>query len=328
MKFAETDVLGEHERVLGSDIGSLLTKRPDVSVEVRNPGIIRAIHENTLKVAVSWSGIAGDCGYKIPAFLFNLPEQTMRHLTRDEASYRRMLASRQIRRSCDRLTVTPGGYCQSTALAFDNRRPLPPFLPVLRGEDMVFGQVLKYCQPDAAIAYQPTTLLHVPQVARENSGEVLAGIARHRSQTGLIVALLQQAAGATRSTGPLDIVVLANRAGEILKSELFEIFSLSNLRSETEQMIRSNFVQLFAHPDAPAFWRRDVATLIRTLDDATGTQEYIYPAELSMSHPPAARAQILKDVIAGYFDLLAAWPALWSAAVRLRERGITPARML
>lgn len=89
------------------------------------------------------------------------PPTTQASSTANESAYRRMLASRQIHRSCDRLTITPAGYCQSTALAFDNRRPLPPFLPVFRGEDLIFGHMLKLFQPNLAIAYQSTCVLHV-----------------------------------------------------------------------------------------------------------------------------------------------------------------------
>lgn len=328
LKFTATDVLDEHERVLGSDLGSLLATKPDVAVEIRHPGVLRSIQENSPRIVLSWNGIAGDCGYRIPGFLFSLPEPAMRHFTRDEAAYRRMLASRQIHRSCDRLTITPGGYCQSTALAFDNRRVLPPFLPVFRGEDMVFGHVLKLFRPDAATAYQPTSLLHVPPSVRENSPAFLSGIAQHRSQTGLVLTLLQLALGPAPTAGAPDIGRVAKRAKEILRDEFFGIFALSNLRGETEQMLRSALAQRFAHPEAPGFWHRDLEAIIRALNDATDTQAYIYPEELNRSHAPAERAQVLQDVLAGYLDLLDAWPALWAAAMKLRERGITVARKL
>ncbi|MEN9663065.1 MAG: hypothetical protein RL324_2014 [Verrucomicrobiota bacterium] len=326
LTFTATDLLGEHERVLGSDIGSLLTEKPDVAVEIRHPAVLRAIQENAPRIALSWNGIAGDCGYRIPGFLFNLPEPAMQRFTQNEDSYRRMLASRQIHRTCDRLTITPGGYCQSTALAFDNRRPLPPWMPVFRGEDMIFGHVLKLFQPNAAIAYQPTSLLHVPEVARTHSGDFLTGIAEHRSQAGLILALLQLSANAAKQSGPPDLGTLARRAREILDGDLFELLATSTLHTEAEQIIRTSLAQLLARPAAPAFWRKDLESIIRALRTVTTTQTYIYPAELTESRPASDCAQVLKAAVAGYFDLLAAWPTLWSAAVKLRENGITPAR--
>lgn len=321
-KFTETDILGEHERVLGSDIGSILSERPDVAVEIRHPGVMKAIHENSSRIAISWNGIAGDCGYKIPTFLFNLPEPAMRHFTRDEPSYRSMLASRQIHRSCDRLTITPGGYCQSTALAFDNRRPLPPFFPVFRGEDMIFGNVLKLFQPNSAIAYQPTSILHVPEVARVNAGAVLAGITQHRSQTGLILVLLQLAIGPAKQSGPPDVETVVKRAIEILNSGLFELFAMNNFRGETEHMIRTSLVQLFTYPDAPAFWRQDLEMNTSTLNETAGLREYVYPAEFDQTRSPGEKAQVLKDLIAAYLELTAAWSALWSAAVKIRGTGL------
>ena len=326
LKFTATDLLGEHERVLGSDIGSLLTEKPDVAVEIRHSGVLRAIQENVPRIVLSWNGIAGDCGYRIPGFLFSLPEPAMQRFTQNEVSYRRMLTSRQIHRTCDRLTITPGGYSQSTALAFDNRRPLPPWMPVFRGEDIIFGHVLKLFQPNAAFAYQPTSLLHVPEIVRTHSGDFLTEIAEHRSQAGLILALLQLSAKPASPPGPTDLGALARRAREILDGDLFELLATSTMHTEAEQIIRTSLAQLLAHPEAPAFWRNDLASIIRALRTVTHTQTYVYPAELSASRPAAERAAVLKRVIGLYFDLLAGWPTLWSAAVKLREREITLAR--
>lgn len=167
------------------------------------------------------------------------------------------------------------------------------------------------------------------RLAWENSGAVLAGIAQHRSQAGLIMALLQLAGGTKKPSGPPDIGAVAKRAKEILNDGLFDLFARNNLRGETEQMIREYLSQLFAYPDAQAFWRRDIESIIRTLADSTVHQEYIFPDELCLSHPPAERMAVLKSVVAGYFDLIAVWPALWSAAVKLREnQNVTPARKL
>jgi hypothetical protein len=321
LDFIPTDILGEHAQVLGSDLGSLLTVRPDVTVDIQHPGVIRAIQDNRLRIAVSWNGIAGDCGYRIPTHLFRLPEATMRNFNPDETAYRRMLASRQIHRGCEQLTITPGGYCQSTALAFDNRQLLPPFLPVFRGEDMVFGHVLRLMQPGSAIAYLPTSLLHVPASPRSNTFPGLDGISEHRSATGLILDLLQMSAEACRFPGPPDVRALADHARQIIESELYGVIVENHLRGETGQMIRSHLAQWFAYPAAPDFWRDDLERGIRLLHDSdtTSRREYLYPAELNQSQAPEDRARILRLVLANYVDLLVAWPELRAAAIRLRE---------
>ena len=319
-------MLGEHGQVLGSEVGSLLTDKPDVAVAIRHPSIVQAIQENRLRVTVGWNGLAGDCGHRVPLFLFTLPAPAMQEFTREEAAYRRMLTGRQVHRTCDRLTLTPGGYCQSTALALDTRRSLPPFLPVFRGEDVAFGQLLRFFQPDAAIAYQPTSLLHVPAASRANPGGGLDGMAGHRSQSGLLVALLQLAAPSP-AEAPADPGTLARRAQEILRGDFFELLAANQLRQEGEQMLRSCLAQLLAHPGAPGYWRRDLEAVIRSLHAAAQCPDFIYPAELSECRPAVERAGTLRDVLTAYFELIAAWPALWSAAVKLRERdGVTPAR--
>lgn len=329
LDFREIDLLGAHERVLGSDIGSLLHGYPEVAAEIRHPGIMRALHENVPQVTVSWCGIAGDCGYRIPAFLFNLPKAEMERFTRDEETYRKTLASRQIHRFCDRLTIGFGGYCQSTALAFDNRQPLPPFFPVLRGEDMVFGQVLNFMRPHSAIAYQPVSLLHVPQVARESSREILAEIARHRSQTGLVVTVLQIAVGLEGRTETPNVAPVLRRARQIVQSDWFELLARNIHRMETAQMGQSNLLQLLAAPSALPAWRTDLGAMVRLLDSPEITADYIHPGELSRSFAPPERMRVLRLAITGYFELVEVWPALVTAAQRLRDkRQITLAQVI
>ena len=50
----------------------------------------------------------------------------------------------------------------------DNRLALPPFLPVLRNGDGLFGQMLKSCRPSGLTAYLPLAIAHLPDEERSS----------------------------------------------------------------------------------------------------------------------------------------------------------------
>jgi hypothetical protein len=50
----------------------------------------------------------------------------------------------------------------SQVTGFDNRRLLPPYFPVGRGEDQVFGQVTRFIYPDSVTLQYPWAVPHLP----------------------------------------------------------------------------------------------------------------------------------------------------------------------
>ena len=50
----------------------------------------------------------------------------------------------------------------TTFFGFDNRLLLPPFFPVQRNADGIFGLVLQKCVDGSRVAFLPSVLLHAP----------------------------------------------------------------------------------------------------------------------------------------------------------------------
>src|SRR5690606_37834899 len=153
VNIVDADFLGLHETVLGKNIGDIFSEVSEIENDAINIDFASRLKSGSPRVLVSWTGIAGDCGFRSPLFLYELQGMSYQHFIKTEDSYRSMLESRQILRTPAYLTVTPGGFCQSTALAFDNRELLPPFPPVLRGEDWIFSKLLSTLSPHSLTAY-------------------------------------------------------------------------------------------------------------------------------------------------------------------------------
>ncbi len=90
------------------------------------------------------NGWAGDCGWRSPTFYMLLTGDSWRRLTRSPEAWRAATASKEIVRFVPRPTVGNGDSFMATLFTgLDNRRLLPPFPPVLWGEDLLFGVTLQ-----------------------------------------------------------------------------------------------------------------------------------------------------------------------------------------
>src|SRR5262249_19251163 len=84
-------------------------------------------------------------------------------------------------RTVNRLTISDSAWCMATALGLDNRSLLPPFMPVYRNEDGLFGLTLRACFDGVYFGYLPSTILHAPMEARSYStDEVLKSATKFR----------------------------------------------------------------------------------------------------------------------------------------------------
>lgn len=93
---------------------------------------------------VSQVGQVGDCAMGRPSFL--------------------ALGSREIFRHVRDWTLCRGAHFMAVLSAYDGTRDLPPFYPVGRGEDAVFGQLL--AARGALIGHAPYAVLHDPDEPR------------------------------------------------------------------------------------------------------------------------------------------------------------------
>jgi hypothetical protein len=81
-------------------------------------------------------------------------------------NYEAHRGTRALHRGADVATVSNTRFFMSPHAAFDVRDTIPPFPPVLRNADGVFGSVLRACAPESYIAFLPWSVEHRPPEAR------------------------------------------------------------------------------------------------------------------------------------------------------------------
>jgi hypothetical protein len=284
--------------------------KPELAAKFDKKGTIR----------LNWLGIFGDSGYRQPTFLLWLQGESRKDLLRDEQRYLKAKQSRRIFRAPLKRTLGPGHFCQTTALGFDNRDLLPPFLPALRGEDFTFGKLLRICWKDVHFGYTPLAIRHEPLEMRHNEADDLLLPASYQTFVMQLVEVLatyhpdSSLSDAERLKGcGMFLQGLGGLESVKFKTMLRKLSDERVARSRAELKLL-----LEGYKGFPGFWAADVREYQARMDAAVGFDEYLEPKDLRDFGEPLKLCQNLFEALG---RLIVAWPLLVQTAATLKSRG-------
>ena len=325
VNFVEQDLLALHETMLGRDLASVArgVTKGRVQLDEVCPQLLHALRAGTGRILVTVNGLVGDSGMPSPVGLLSATRDATRaRLLRSEADYRMALTSRQVLRLAPCASVYHGSLCMSTFLAFDNRTLLPPFLPVQRNEDGVFGLLLSQCFDDGYFGHLPWALVHAAEDRRYPSdcfqyisGRGLADI------VGLSILSHLFRPGRVPPAKRLEVLGL----------HLFELGSLT--LPDFEELIRLQLWQVCSHQiaslerilrihqDEPRFWAADLRRYMDVLREALPRPDYIVPVDLRGGRTLTEARHLSQRLVKNLGQALQWWPHLVEVARSLRARG-------
>jgi hypothetical protein len=317
----DADVLGCLDGVLGRGVvGLIADAKSAVDLGRLDAEGIRRLSGRPGRVIAVVLGMLGDAGGDSPLHaVLATRGEGHRQLVATEASWRTALQSRIHLRAARQPTLATGGLFMTTAVALDARDILPPFFPIFRCEDNIYGSMLRRCRPRDWVAHLPVALVHEPVEPR-----CYAGIAESVSEIGTPMAVFVQALtdaapiadvegnDALRSLGEF----LQEVAGEPGLPRRLRAIEIGILRGRLEDVQRCR--QTYA--DSPQWWHRDLATYAAALESRVDECDGL-AAEV-------ATHDQMRTLLGRYGSLLSAWPDVWRAARELRAEGIELARPL
>jgi hypothetical protein len=324
---SDCDVLAEHEKMLGRPLGSLLDGQHGTGLTGTNGAcahMLLSLKHGTGTVRLTQTGIVGDSGMDSGFVLLgHNGGATHAQLTGSEEAYRMAFGTREMSRGVRRFTVSHGGPFVATAFGLDNRGLLPPFLPVLRNEDGVFGAVGHLCIPESYTGHVPLYLLHDPPALRTVPARAYLEAASHVRMSEVMVACMLQG---------LPVIQGRTQAGERLRAMGDHLSSVAKRPGiEFERAVRQAVAGVAQRQAArlqraldrfagvPDFWARDVRKAIVRLSERAHGEAGWLPIDIPGT--PEEVAAGLRSRIADYGALLGAWPALAEAARDLHRRG-------
>ncbi|MEI9894949.1 MAG: hypothetical protein WDN28_13945 [Chthoniobacter sp.] len=310
--FATHDYLAEHEKLLGRDLGALLTGVRAEAVDVSNAGLglLRLLECGVARVRTTFAGTVGDPGLPTACFsFFHKGRNGERTTNRKSSSAGRGVVTRVRVPSLGDDSVSSG-----LAIGLDHRELLPPFFPVLPADDAVFATAVRQCCAGSLSG-------HLPLAVHRESGD-------ERRAAGFEFAPVVRAIMAGHQTaGHFDTATRMQKLGRHLTEfaaqpaadfrEAFRPFVLAHVSARIGSLEEG----LRTETEAPEFWRRDMQEFLDRTREALQREDFDIPQELKAGRSSGESRGLMQKLIAGYGLLLEDWPGIVAAARDLRRAG-------
>ncbi len=274
------------------------------------------------EVTAVFPGIYGDSGSNAALYRFFINE---RDREREFADNERYLASRGTRlviKGCRCATVVPAGACMSTALCLDNRALLPPFFPVLRNQDAIFGSLLKSIRPSSLFVHVPELIGHFPADMRSVDPDLTFGHEEffHDTLVDAVLTPLSLCPPASTEAG-------CRIAGELLAN--LQAMTPDDYRNFARSHWQSRLVDSFNSLERqqkergfPPRARADMSLTANKFKELFMKKPVLAPASMCANRPAEEAEEGLRRLVAAFGEALKEWPAITAAARRLRSEGL------
>jgi hypothetical protein len=303
-----------------------------VSFEGVDRALVERLRAAEATVAAVSPGLWGDSGIRFPGFYLWTGSRMRAQLCQGERRYDELAHSREMVRQVEAPTLGSGGFVMSTCLALDGRQVLPPFTPVGRGEDLLFGQTLAGVSDGAFLAHLPCCVAHAPTDGRPARAPELWD----RSTAVELPVIV----GACLAMALVGIDVARGREARLrLLGAHLEALA-EHPWVDLERMLRRQLWlwlarrldtwdrELARHGASAPYWARDLRACRADLVEQARRRAPIVPAAFGRSTSSEGGAAALRSFIKDLGSLLRHWPTLIAGARKLRQSGVglfTPA---
>jgi len=296
-----------------------------------NPQFLKALADGRGRVLITFSGLAGDPGVNLPPTLQPLNEVSHETLMRSREQYEVACRSRELLKAPSAMILSRRGAFVTAAFGFDNRSLLPPFFPLLKGQDGTFGATLHKCFLQGYWGYLPWAILHSPSDDRSYSSETTRKILGSVRMCNIVTALINEFQfSPIVSDDPGRLCALAKYLVSLgsMKMEDFEEFvRLSLFRAQTAYLTLME-KQLVLFSEQPDFWAADVRDAMSLIKKSLLDPAYTIPEDLLLNRSEDDARELTQKLVLRFGELLGSWPAMISSTRDLLARGVNLAETL
>jgi hypothetical protein len=315
-----TDLLSAHERVLGWHIGALFAKHPG-QAEARGacPDLLMAGNGRTgARVRWSITGIVGDAAIYCPFKRLFRKRQGIEQFVESQNVFDIALSSREVVHVAERPVITHGSFCMTYALGIDNRTTVPPFMPLWRNQDGVFGLTWQASSTNVFTAHVPLAVIHDSRrPSKYESSQI-------RSASELRMAEVITALSAVPRPLGSELEIGLARIGEVLEStasQSIDEFAASVLAATLRA--NANEYAAFARTaeSYPRYVRRAAAEHERVFIESVQRPMFRVPVEYRSGNSLAAGLRCAQLFVQKMGALYRAWCQTWRVAAAMNREG-------
>ena len=316
---ATVNLLAVHNQLLGATLDDVRPP-PDLAHACWHQ-IDAMAGRRSLAVRATFAGVAGDAGMYCPTDLLFLPGAVRQTLVESRAVFDRALSSREVHRIATQTLVTHEPFCMAYCMGLAGETILPPFMPVGRNEDGVFGAMLGFADPAAAFGHLPYGILH--DSGRPAAyGDERVRSARETRVSELLHAITRSQSSSTAATTASDrLRALGRRIRELsaMVPRDFSAFVCDALLGRRCQQISRLEADLAAMPACPDYYRAAFGEYRQTFRERVTDRAFLLPVEFKSHRSIEEGFGDLQAYLGRFGELLDAWPAIWETARNLER---------
>jgi len=326
VSFVNKDVLAIHVQLLGRELKVCLADpalAADLEFRQVNTRQLRAIVSGDGRVATTFTGLIGDSGMPTPLAYLLLDHESHDRLVKSDKEYLTAMTSREIFRVVDRPVIGSNAWCVTTTIGFDNRRLLPPFMPMFRGEDDVYGATLGTCFDNYFCGHLPYAIAHLPEGRGYYPRDYINEFASNLLVCSIIATCMVSFSLWDGMMSDSDRLRMAGKF-------LMEIAQMS--QTDFEEYLRLQVVRMHSititmleahlqkHGGSPRIWAEDLEKYIDALQTAPTNPDFLVPRDMLALYPLEEARNHSRLFVGNYGKLLYWWPEIVEAAKSLVAR--------
>jgi hypothetical protein len=319
---SRVDLLDAHHAVLGRSVKSLAISKPGVNQRRACGHLREAAHgARPAVVRMTLSGIAGDTGASYPDRLLFSSGSWKTVLAGSRQSFETAFTSREVCKVASRYVVMHEIACMTGCLGLANTSMTPPFLPVGRNEDGLFGATLSALDPRTVGCHIPFAVVHASPRSPRYADRPFPS-ARETRSADLLIELMRSWAPHLRTKNPRQRLImvgecLQNLAG-LRHADFVRVTSLATLRTR-ERELRLIESALTKKDTYPAYWQRALRVYRTTLLKHATKPSFLLPLEFHRARSISAGYDEFRQFVRTAGELFVEWPALWMNARTLMQ---------
>ena len=310
-RFVSDNLLDLHEKMLNMNAGTFTSPGQEITWTGSIPlDLYRRAQPGRARIIASQMGILGDCGIDDTMPFYLQDSDGWSELVRNESSYSSGIRNRLTLTGAKNFMITPRIHSQAGCLGLDNTNGLPPFLPVMRGEDVVLGLLMRVCEPDGLFGLIPRAILHSPETARTFPPLSTSQRTGRFSLAETINLLITGTGGAWGRDSMERLYSLARSLHELkraddrdLRDHLHRIIVpvLRNWMQKLEQRLDKSKAEI---------WTNDIRYIRDQLLCGLNHFDHLRPFDLQAMCGDDEAPSRLREVVSNFADFLDAWPTL------------------
>ena len=318
----DADLFSAHGRLLGRSLDDIVgSSHAPMDLGDACTHLLRAMAERgESRVRATLTGVAGDSARYCAHRLLLCPGTIREILMSDRAAFESALTSREVHHIARRTIVTHDSTCVTYCLGLENDHMTPPFMPVGRSEDTVFGAMLGFIDAAALFAHLPYGIVHDsdrPSTYQSNDRLLSA---RQTRVSEFLLAMMAVIAPATFSTSAADRLKHLGRGLMDIGEQ--DVDEFANLVRETALMLRCRPLAQLDSAMAvdsrwPDHWRSAIGEYAEAFRAHAASPEFFVPIEFREASSVDAAFRRMQAFVRDFGALIQAWPEIWQEASQL-----------